>query len=90
MHVQTMQSRPKTFFWKGGKHMVTNILAKIQKDLEFIKSKIIVIDNELEDISNNLHEVRPEYIKKIKQLEKKGKFSSFSSVDELRNEIEHV
>ena len=70
--------------------MATNILAKIQKDLEFIKSKIIVIDNELEDISNNLHEVRPEYIKKIKQLEKKGKFSSFSSVDELRNEIEHV
>lgn len=85
-----MQSRAKTFFWKGGKQTATNILAKIQKDLEFIKSKIIVIDNELEDISNDLHEVRPEYIKKIKRLDKKGKFSSFSSVDELRNEIEHV
>lgn len=70
--------------------MASNILVKIQKDLEFIKSKIIVIDNELEDISNNLHEVRPEYIKKIRRLDKKGKFSSFSSVDELRNEIEHV
>jgi len=70
--------------------MVTNILAKIQKDLEFIKSKIIVIDNELEDISNDLHKVRPEYIKKIRRLDKKGNFSSFSSVDELRNEIEHV
>lgn len=44
--------------------MSANILAKIQKDLEFIKSKLIVIDNEIEDISNDLHEVRPEYIKK--------------------------
>ncbi|WP_347273055.1 hypothetical protein [Candidatus Kuenenia sp.] len=44
--------------------MSTNILAKIQKDLEFIKSKLIVIDNGIEDISNDLHEVRPEYIKK--------------------------
>ena len=70
--------------------MATNILAKIQKDLEFIKSKIIVIDNELEDISNDLHKVRPEYIKKIRRLDKKGNFSSFSSVDELSNEIEHV
>lgn len=68
--------------------MSTNILAKIQKDLEFIKSKLIVIDNEIEDISNDLHEVRPEYIKKIKTLDKRGKFSLFSSVDELRNEIE--
>ncbi|GJQ47691.1 peptidyl-prolyl cis-trans isomerase ppiD [Candidatus Kuenenia stuttgartiensis] len=68
--------------------MSTNILAKIQKDLEFIKSKLIVIDNEIEDISNDLHEVRPEYIKKIKTLDKRGKFSPFSSVDELRNEIE--
>ncbi len=70
--------------------MSSRILVKIQKDLEFIKTKLIVIDNEIEDISNDLHEVRPEYIKKIKTLDKKGRFSSFPSVDELRNEIEHV
>lgn len=52
--------------------MSTNILAKIQKDLEFIKSKLIVIDNEIEDISNDLHEVRPEYIKKNKNAGQKG------------------
>ena len=70
--------------------MSSRILVKIQKDLEFIKSKLIVIDNEIEDISNDLHKVRPEYIKKIRRLDKKGNFSSFSSVDELRNQIEHV
>ena len=57
--------------------MVTNILAKIQKDLEFIKSKIIVIDNELEDISNDLHEVRPEYIKRLGDWTKRGNFPLF-------------
>ena len=70
--------------------MSSRILVKIQKDLEFIKTKLIVIDNEIEDISNDLHEVRPEYIKKIKTLDKKGRFSSFPSVDELRSEIEDV
>ena len=57
--------------------MATNILAKIQKDLEFIKSKIIVIDNELEDISNDLHEVRPEYIKKLSDWTKRKIFLFF-------------
>lgn len=70
--------------------MSSRILVKIQKDLEFIKTKLIVIDNEIEDISNDLHEVRPEYIKKIKTLDKKGKFSPFSSANELRSEIEDV
>ena len=35
-------------------------------------------------------ELRPEYIKKLKKIEKNGKFISFSSIEELRNSIENA
>ena len=70
--------------------METNVLIKIHKDLEFIKQKVVVIDNELEDISKDLHIVRPEYLKKLEKIQKE-KFHSFNSKEEflefLDNEI---
>jgi hypothetical protein len=42
----------------------------------------------LDSISNDIHEVRPEYIKKLKQIDTEGKFNSFKSIEELRNAIE--
>jgi|TARA_B100001971_G_C17638951_1_gene262378 aspartate aminotransferase-like enzyme len=35
-------------------------------------------------------ELRPEYVEKIKNIEKKGKFKKFSGIDELRKEIENA
>ena len=35
-------------------------------------------------------ELRPEYIEKIKKIKKEGNFISFSSVEELRNNIENA
>ncbi len=35
-------------------------------------------------------ELRPEYIGKLRKIEKDGKFISFNSVDELRKSIENV
>ncbi len=35
-------------------------------------------------------ELRPEYIKKIKNLEKKGKFKSYNSLSALKKEIENA
>ncbi|MEK6916261.1 MAG: DUF2683 family protein [Nanoarchaeota archaeon] len=35
-------------------------------------------------------ELRPEYVEKIKNLEKKGKFSSYTSLSALRDEIENA
>ena len=35
-------------------------------------------------------ELRPEYIKKLRKIEKNGKFISFSSIEELRNSIENA
>jgi|TARA_B100001971_G_C17936767_1_gene405548 hypothetical protein len=70
--------------------MDAEALNKIHEDLDFIKQKVIVMDNELEDISNDLHKVRPEYLEKLKKI-KKGKFHSFSTkkefLDFLENEI---
>lgn len=35
-------------------------------------------------------ELRPEYVKKIRKIEKKGKFLRFKSVDGLRKQIENA
>ena len=35
-------------------------------------------------------ELRPEYIQKLKKIEKEGKFISFSSIEELRKSIENA
>ena len=35
-------------------------------------------------------ELRPEYVKKIRGIEKKGKFSEFKSIAALRKEIENA
>ena len=35
-------------------------------------------------------ELRPEYVKKIKNLEKKGKFSDYTDLSALRDEIENA
>ena len=35
-------------------------------------------------------ELRPEYIEKLKRIEKEGKFISFSSIDGLRKSIENA
>lgn len=39
-------------------------------------------------IMGDIHELRPEYVKKLQEIEKKGKFISFKNVDELRKSIE--
>jgi len=35
-------------------------------------------------------ELRPEYIEKIQNIEKHGKFKRYKSLDSLREEIEHA
>lgn len=64
------------------------VLKQIQNDLAFIKRKVSIIEEEVDAISGDIHELRPEYIKKLQQIEKKGKFLSFKNVDELRKSIE--
>jgi hypothetical protein len=42
----------------------------------------------LQTDSSDLHTFRPEYIKKLKKIDKEGKFNSFKNIGELRNAIE--
>jgi len=35
-------------------------------------------------------ELQPEFIQKIKSLEKEGKFTTFNSIEELKNSIENA
>lgn len=35
-------------------------------------------------------ELRPEFVQKIKKLDKNGKFTAYKAVSELRKEIEHA
>ncbi|MBZ0175386.1 MAG: hypothetical protein OIN84_16915 [Candidatus Methanoperedens sp.] len=38
-----------------------------QFDLDFLKTKIISIEETIEDIDNDLHHVKPEYIRKLER-----------------------
>lgn len=71
-----------------GETVKINVLKQIQSDLSFIKQKVSIIEEEVDAISGDIHELRPEYVKKLQEIEKKGKFLSFKNVDELRKYIE--
>lgn len=64
------------------------LLKEIKDELFFLTKKVIIIEEEVDAISGDLHIVRPEYIKKLKKIDKEGKFNSFKSIDELRNALE--
>ncbi len=65
-----------------------DVLKQIQSDISFIRQKVSIIEEEVDAISGDIHELRPEYVKKLQEIEKKGKFLSFKNVDELRKSIE--
>lgn len=71
-----------------GETVEIGVLKQIQSDLSFIKQKVSIIEEEVDAISGDIHELRPEYVKKLQEIEKKGKFLSFKNVDELRKSIE--
>jgi len=52
------------------------LLERIISDLDFLKKKIISIEETIEDIDNDLHHVRPEYIRKLESIKKEGTISS--------------
>jgi hypothetical protein len=61
-------------------------------ELILIKSKNIRMNETIEltmKISENLEpKLRPEYIEKIRKIEKSGTYTKFSSIKQLRDEIE--
>ena len=52
------------------------LLERIISDLDFLKTKILSIEETLLEIDNDLHHVKPEYIRKLQSIKKEGTISS--------------
>ncbi len=70
----------------------TNRLLNILKAKYDLKDKSQAIDKMAKQYEEEIlePELRPEYIEKIKKIEKHGKFKKYASVKELRDEIENA
>ncbi len=51
------------------------LLRKISDDVTDIKERITKIEITMDEIDMDMHEVRPEYIEKLKKIEKEGAVS---------------
>lgn len=49
---------------------------QILNELAFLKEKILKIEMEVGEINDDLHQVRPEYLKKLEAIKKEGTISS--------------
>ena len=63
-------------------------LQNVQQQLSFLIEKVTKIESNIEEIHQDLHQVKPEYIEKLKEIEKK-KGKSFTSSKAFLHYIEH-
>jgi len=70
----------------------TNRLLNILKAKYDLKDKSQAINKMAEQYEEEIlePELRPEYVEKIKKIQKHGKFKKYTSVKELRDEIENA
>lgn len=70
----------------------TNRILNIIKAKYGLKDKSEAIDKMAEGYEEEIlePELRPEYVEKIKKMQKHGKFKKYVSVKELRDEIENA
>jgi prefoldin subunit 5 len=62
-------------------------LQKIAEDVRVIREELAALKEEINDLRDLELEVRPEYMERLKKIDT-GEFKRFSSVEELRKEIE--
>lgn len=69
-----------------------NQILNIVKARDNLKDKSQAIEKAVLGYGTDLlePELRPEYIEKIRNIEKKGKFTSYKSLSTLRKEIENA
>ena len=53
----------------------TELLRKISDDLDFLKKKILEIEESLEAIDSELHQVKEEYLERLNEIKKEGTVS---------------
>ena len=64
------------------------IIQNLQKDITIIIEKISMIESSIEEISDDLHQVKPEYLAKLKKIEKK-KGKTFSTKKDFLHYLKH-
>jgi len=69
-----------------------NHILNIIKARYKLKTKSEAISKIVLEFSSNLlePELQPEYIRKLKNIEKKGEFINFNSIEELKKSIENA
>ncbi len=67
--------------------MADVLLKQMAEDLRLIRRDIAELKEEVNDLRDVELDVRPEYLEKLEKI-RSGQFKRFSSLDELRNEIE--
>ncbi|MBI4448661.1 hypothetical protein HY641_01375 [Candidatus Woesearchaeota archaeon] len=63
------------------------LLQQIAQDVRLMRQELSELKDEVNDLRDVELEVRPEYLEKIKKIAS-GKFKKFSSVDDLRRQLE--
>ena len=84
------------YTWDNMVQAVINIKERANRVLNIVKAKYGFKDKSqaIEHVIEQYEEaflepeLKPEYIKKIKKIQKSGKFKRYSSTQELRDEIE--
>ena len=66
------------------------ILYKISNDIELLKDQMANLQKDISEINADLHRLRPEYRVEVDKILEDGVFETYSSFDDLRNEIENV
>jgi len=66
------------------------ILFKISNVIEFLKDQMANLQRDISEISADLHRLRPGYRTEVEKILEEGVFETYSSFDDLRNEIENV
>ncbi|MCK5234010.1 MAG: hypothetical protein KAJ91_04290 [Candidatus Aenigmarchaeota archaeon] len=67
---------------------VMNEIHNLQRDISFLNQRVKVLEDEVGVVDGDMREVRPEYLKKLDEIEK-GKFYRFKTVEGLRKDIEN-
>lgn len=69
-----------------------NRIANIIKAKYGLKDKSQAIERALEEYEEKIlePELKPDYIEKIKRIEKQGKFTKYKGMNQLKGELEHA
>ncbi len=71
---------------KKSLHPELKVIRQMQTEISALRQRVIALEAEVKVIDGDVHEVRPEYLKKLEKIEK-GKFHTYKNMDEFMKAI---